>query len=190
MCALDAYEHATTCFTCLNAFQVSGLHPLSLDVVPKPPDVRRSDDDPERGIEVKNPGRAFTGSQELTSDAWAARVQECGGMAWRGLWRVMPKPALFRPLTWSSVGTNSFVRRRSEASMPMRATSSREGRRAEAEAGSEGLAAPRWLVGWLVGEEQAAADLLHRGPRGSLPLPPFGAPAPAVRPQALMSRIS
>jgi hypothetical protein len=29
MCALDAYQHTTTCFTCLKAFRVSGLHPLS-----------------------------------------------------------------------------------------------------------------------------------------------------------------
>jgi hypothetical protein len=46
--------------------------------------------------------------------------------------------ALSRPLTWSSVGTNSFVRRRPEASMPIRATSSMEGRRSQA--GSEGFA--------------------------------------------------
>jgi hypothetical protein len=81
VCALDAYQQTTTCFTCLKAFQVSGLHPLSSDVVLQRPEVRHSDDDPERGIQVKNPGRAFTGSQELTSDAWAARVQECRDMA-------------------------------------------------------------------------------------------------------------
>jgi hypothetical protein len=34
MCELDAYQHTTTGFTCLKAFQVSGLHPLGLDVLP------------------------------------------------------------------------------------------------------------------------------------------------------------
>jgi hypothetical protein len=45
------------------------------------PEVRRSDDDPETAVQVKHPDRAFTGSQELTSEAWAARVRECGGRA-------------------------------------------------------------------------------------------------------------
>jgi hypothetical protein len=49
-----------------------------LDVVLNRPDVRRSGD-PETAIQVKRPDRAFTGSQELTSDAWAARVCECAG---------------------------------------------------------------------------------------------------------------
>jgi hypothetical protein len=48
MCALDAYRHAPTCFTCLKAFQVSRLHPLSLDAVLNRSEVRRIDDDPER----------------------------------------------------------------------------------------------------------------------------------------------
>jgi hypothetical protein len=81
MCALDAYQQTTTWSTCLKAFQVSGLHSLSLDVVLKRPDVRCSDDDPETAIQLKHPNRAFTGAQELTSDAWAERVRECGGRA-------------------------------------------------------------------------------------------------------------
>jgi hypothetical protein len=79
MCALDADEQANTCFRLPRAFQVSGLRTLSLDVVLKRPDVRRSDDDPVTAIPVKHPDRAVTVSQELTSDAWAARVWECGG---------------------------------------------------------------------------------------------------------------
>jgi hypothetical protein len=47
----------------------------------KRPDVRCSDDDTETAIQLKHPNRAFTGSQELTSDAWAGRVRECGGRA-------------------------------------------------------------------------------------------------------------
>jgi hypothetical protein len=62
MCALDAYQQATTCFTCLKAFRVSGLHPLSLGAVLGRPEVRRSDDDPETVVQVKHPDRAFTGS--------------------------------------------------------------------------------------------------------------------------------
>jgi hypothetical protein len=50
MCALDAYQHTTTCFTCPKAFEVPGLHRLSLDIVLKLPDVRCSDDDPETAI--------------------------------------------------------------------------------------------------------------------------------------------
>jgi hypothetical protein len=50
MCALDANQQTTTCFTCLTAFKASGLHPLSLDVVLKRPGVRRSDDDPETAM--------------------------------------------------------------------------------------------------------------------------------------------
>jgi hypothetical protein len=77
MCALDAYQQTITCFTLPKAFGVSSLHPLSLDVVVKRPGARLSDGDPETAIQVKSPGRAFTGSREVTWDAWAARVQEC-----------------------------------------------------------------------------------------------------------------
>jgi hypothetical protein len=74
----------------------------------------------------------------------------------------MRRPALSRGLTWSLVGTSWFTRRRSEASVPMKAASSRGGRRAEA--GSEGSAcAP--VAGW---GESAAADLRPR-PASSAP---------------------
>jgi hypothetical protein len=79
MCALDAHQQTTTCFTCLKAFPVFGVPPLSWDVVLGRPEVRRSDDDPGTAVQVKHPDRAFTGSDELTSDAWAARVRQCGG---------------------------------------------------------------------------------------------------------------
>jgi hypothetical protein len=55
MCALDACQQTITCFTRPKAFGVSVLHPLSLDVVLKRPEVCHSDDDPETAIEVKNP---------------------------------------------------------------------------------------------------------------------------------------
>jgi hypothetical protein len=55
------------------------MHPLSQGVVLGRPEVRRSDDDPETAIQVRNPGRSFTGSKELTSDSSADRVRECGG---------------------------------------------------------------------------------------------------------------
>jgi hypothetical protein len=78
-CALDADQHTTTYFTCLKAFRLSGMRPLSPGVVLGRPEVRRSDDDPVTAIQVKHPDRAFTGSQELTSDAWASRGRECAG---------------------------------------------------------------------------------------------------------------
>jgi hypothetical protein len=81
MRALNACQQTSTCFTCIKAYVVPGLHPMSLDVVPQRPDVHRSDDDHQTAIQVKHPGRAFTGLRGLTSDAWAARVQECGGIA-------------------------------------------------------------------------------------------------------------
>jgi hypothetical protein len=95
-------------------------------------------------------------------------------VAGQGSWRVMPRPALSRPLTWSSVGTNSLVRCRLEASQPMRATSSREGRRAEA--GSEGIACAS-VAGW-----GGAAGCRSAPPRpGWFPAPAtFGAPAAAT----------
>jgi hypothetical protein len=60
-------------------------------------------------------------------------------------WRVMPRPALSRRLTWSLVGTSWFMQRRSEASMPMKATSSMGVSRAEA--ASEGSACAS-VAGW------------------------------------------
>jgi hypothetical protein len=80
MCALDAYQQTATWFTCLQGLLVCGLHPLHLDIVLKRRGVRRSsDDDPQTAIMVRNPGRSLTGSQELMSDAWAARLREyCG----------------------------------------------------------------------------------------------------------------
>jgi hypothetical protein len=79
MCALDACRETTTWSTWAKAFQASGLHPLSSDAVLKRPEVRRGDDDPGTAIQARNPGRAFTGWEELTSDALVARVQECSG---------------------------------------------------------------------------------------------------------------
>jgi hypothetical protein len=81
MCALDAYQETTTCLTCLKAHRVSGVHPLSPGAVLGRPEVRRSDDHPETAVQVEHPDRAFTGSQELTSESSAARVRECGGRA-------------------------------------------------------------------------------------------------------------
>jgi hypothetical protein len=58
---------------------------------------------------------------------------------------MMPRPALSRPLMWSLVGTNSFVRRRPETSMPLTATSSRGSAVPTPEVRL--LLEPRWLVG-------------------------------------------
>jgi hypothetical protein len=69
MCPLDAYQQTTTCFACLEAFRVAGLHPLSPAAVLWRSEVRRRDDDPETAVQVKHPDRTFTGSQELTSVA-------------------------------------------------------------------------------------------------------------------------
>jgi hypothetical protein len=176
MCALDAYQQTTTCFTCLKAFRVSGLHPLSSGVVLGRPEVRRSDDGRETAIQVKHPDRAFTGSQELTSDERASRGWESAGRA--DSWREMPGPALCRRLTWSLVGTNSFARRRWEASMPMKATPSREGRRADP--GSQATACASVVGG---------GRLRICAPPGRLRIMPawssFAAPAACIAPAAL-----
>jgi hypothetical protein len=95
---------------------------------------------------VAGPGRAGPGRAGLVAgDAEASTV-----------------PAI----DMSSIGTNSFVRRRSEASMPIRATSSREGRRGEA--GGEGFACAS-VAGWG-----------RAGGCGSAPPRPGWFPAPAT----------
>jgi hypothetical protein len=98
------------------------MPPLNLDVVLKRSDVGRSDDDPEKAIQVKSPGRAFSGSQELTSDAWAARLRECGGGA--GLVAGDAEACTIAAIDLV-IDRDKLVRRCTEASMPMRATSSR-----------------------------------------------------------------
>ena len=80
MCGLDAYQMTTTWSTCAKAFRVTGLHPFNPQVVLDRQDVRKSSDDPETQMQLKHPERAFTGSQELTSDSWQARVWEVGSL--------------------------------------------------------------------------------------------------------------
>jgi hypothetical protein len=104
MCAPDANQRTATCLRCPKAHEGCGPHPLSSDIVLKCPDVGSSDDDRETAIQVRDPGRAITESQELGPDVAAARVRECSG--WPGSWQVMPGPALSRPLTWSPIETN------------------------------------------------------------------------------------
>jgi hypothetical protein len=127
MCGLGAYQQTTACSTFLEAFQVAGLHPLSLEIVLKRPEVRRS---AWAVLQARHPDRAFTGSQELTSDAWGARVRECGGR--EGLVAGHAKAITVRRLTWSLVGTDSLMQRRSEPSMPMRGPRSRGDRHIDA----------------------------------------------------------
>jgi hypothetical protein len=69
MRALDAYQQATACLTSPRAFRASDMHPLSLDVGLQRPDGDPSHDDHEMDIQVKHPGRALAGPQELMSDA-------------------------------------------------------------------------------------------------------------------------
>lgn len=76
MCGLDAYQMTTTWSTCTKAFRVTGLCPFDPAVVLGRTDVRKCDDDPETQMQLKHPGRAFTGSQELTSASWQARARE------------------------------------------------------------------------------------------------------------------
>jgi hypothetical protein len=118
------------------------------------PDVRRGDDDPETAIQLKHPNRAFTGSQELASDAWEDRVRECGG---RGGLVAGDAEASTVPAIDLIMGLDKLVRAKPlGSSMPMRATPSR------------GAAMPRpevrYLLGprWPVGAGQAAADLRPR----------------------------
>jgi hypothetical protein len=102
---------------------VTGPHPLSPKVVLKGPEVRLRDNDPERSIQVKPAARGLTGSQELTWDAWAARVGGCGGRD--GLVAGDAEASSVLAIDLVIGRANSFMRNRSEASMPMRATSSR-----------------------------------------------------------------
>jgi hypothetical protein len=87
-CALNAYRQTNTCTTCLQAFQVAGLHTLSWKpphVVLRRPLVRHSGGDgPTRRSRAKPPDRAFTSLGSRISRRPAPLV--CGsrpGMRWR-----------------------------------------------------------------------------------------------------------
>jgi hypothetical protein len=79
VCVLDSYQKTTTWSARLKAFGATGFHPFSPEPVLGRPDVRQCDDDPETLMQLKHPDRAFTRSQELTSDMWAERVRARGG---------------------------------------------------------------------------------------------------------------